>query len=446
MIIVSELLLSKIKNKSATIGVVGLGYVGLPLAMEFNRSGYRVTGIDIDKTRVATLNLGENYIQDVDDEFFKQQVADKRFSATTDFAVIQNLDVVTICVPTPLNKLKDPDVSYIVAVLDELVKYLHKDIFIILESTTYPGTTRDLILSRLEEETGLQVGQDFFLCFSPERVDPGNPNYQIKNTPKVIGGITATCTGFGTELYSRVIDKVVPVSSPESAELVKLLENTFRSINIGLVNEMAIICEKLGVDVWEVIEAANTKPFGYMKFVPGPGLGGHCIPIDPHYLAWKLKSLDYKARFIELAGEINTNMPYHVVDLVSTGLNQFKKAINGSKLLLIGIAYKKDIDDVRESPALDVLRLLENQGAEVDYYDPFVPMIKWNGDSKTSLSNISPDSIQGFDAVVILTAHSNIDYRLIREQAQLIIDTRNTIDNKNKAKHIIKLGVGFPGE
>ena len=442
----SELLLSKIKNKSATIGVVGLGYVGLPLAMEFNRSGYRVTGIDIDKTRVATLNLGENYIQDVDDEFFKQQVADKRFSATTDFAVIQNLDVVTICVPTPLNKLKDPDVSYIVAVLDELVKYLHKDIFIILESTTYPGTTRDLILSRLEEETGLQVGQDFFLCFSPERVDPGNPNYQIKNTPKVIGGITATCTGFGTELYSRVIDKVVPVSSPESAELVKLLENTFRSINIGLVNEMAIICEKLGVDVWEVIEAANTKPFGYMKFVPGPGLGGHCIPIDPHYLAWKLKSLDYKARFIELAGEINTNMPYHVVDLVSTGLNQFKKAINGSKLLLIGIAYKKDIDDVRESPALDVLRLLENQGAEVDYYDPFVPMIKWNGDSKTSLSNISPDSIQGFDAVVILTAHSNIDYRLIREQAQLIIDTRNTIDNKNKAKHIIKLGVGFPGE
>ncbi len=442
----SELLLSKIKNKSATIGVVGLGYVGLPLAMEFNRSGYRVTGIDIDKTRVATLNLGENYIQDVDDEFFKQQVADKRFSATTDFAVIQNIDVVTICVPTPLNKLKDPDVSYIVAVLDELVKYLHKDIFIILESTTYPGTTRDLILSRLEEETGLQVGQDFFLCFSPERVDPGNPNYQIKNTPKVIGGITATCTGFGTELYSRVIDKVVPVSSPESAELVKLLENTFRSINIGLVNEMAIICEKLGVDVWEVIEAANTKPFGYMKFVPGPGLGGHCIPIDPHYLAWKLKSLDYKARFIELAGEINTNMPYHVVDLVSTGLNQFKKAINGSKLLLIGIAYKKDIDDVRESPALDVLRLLENQGAEVDYYDPFVPMIKWNGDSKTSLSNISPDSIQGFDAVVILTAHSNIDYRLIREQAQLIIDTRNTIDNKNKAKHIIKLGVGFPGE
>ena len=443
MIIVSELLLSKIKNKSATIGVVGLGYVGLPLAMEFNRSGYRVTGIDIDKTRVATLNLGENYIQDVDDEFFKQQVTDKRFFATTDFAVIRNIDVVSICVPTPLNKLKDPDVSYIVAVLDEIVKYLHKDIFIILESTTYPGTTRDLILARLEEETGLKVGQDFFLCFSPERVDPGNPDYQIKNTPKVIGGITTTCTRFGTELYSRVIDKVVPVSSPESAELVKLLENTFRSINIGLVNEMAIICEKLGVDVWEVIEAANTKPFGYMKFVPGPGLGGHCIPIDPHYLAWKLKSLDYKARFIELAGEINTNMPYHVVDLVSTGLNQFKKAINGTKLLLIGIAYKKDIDDVRESPALDVLRLLENQGADVDYYDPFVPIIKWNGDSKTSLSNISPDSIQGFDAVVILTAHSNIDYQLIREKAQLIIDTRNTI-NKTKAKHIIKLGVGFP--
>ncbi len=437
----SELLLTKIENKSAFVGIIGLGYVGLPLAMEFNRTGYRITGIDIDEKRVARLNQGANYIQDVDDEYFAKQVASGLFTATTDFSVVKSLDVVLICVPTPLNKLKDPDVSYIVAVLDELVKYLHKDILVVLESTTYPGTTRELILARLEEETGLQVGKDFYLCFSPERVDPGNLEYQIRNTPKVIGGITETCTRIGTELYSRVIDKVVPVSSPESAELVKLLENTFRSINIGLVNEMAIICEKLGVDIWEVIEAAASKPFGYMKFVPGPGLGGHCIPIDPHYLAWKLKSLDYKARFIELAGEINTNMPFHVVDLVSTGLNRYKKSINGSKLLLIGIAYKKDIDDVRESPALDVFRLLENQGAEVDFYDPNVPMIQWNGNSISSLSDLTGNTIQSYDAVVILTAHTSIDYHLISTNARLIIDTRNTIDDTN-AEHIIKLGVG----
>jgi len=437
----SELLLAKIDGKTATIGVIGLGYVGLPLAMEFNRSGYKVVGIDIDAKRVAKLNRAENYIQDVDTLFFNEQVRTGLFNATTDFALIRDLDVVSICVPTPLNKLKDPDISYIVAVLDELVKYLHQDIFIVLESTTYPGTTRELILARLESETGLKVGKDFFLCFSPERVDPGNPVYQIKNTPKVIGGITPACTKVGTELYSRVIDTVVPVSSPESAELVKLLENTFRSINIGLVNEMAIICEKLGVDVWEVIDAAASKPFGYMKFVPGPGLGGHCIPIDPHYLAWKLKSLDYKARFIELAGEINTNMPNHVVELIGSGLNRFKKSINGSRLLLLGMAYKKNIDDVRESPALDVMRLLENQGAEIDYFDPFVPTIHWNGDTKQGLEQISDKIVSTYDAVVILTAHTQLDYNSISKAARLIIDTRNTI-RQDQTENLIKLGVG----
>ena len=437
----SELLLAKIEGKTATIGVIGLGYVGLPLAMEFNRSGYKVVGIDIDVNRVAKLNRSENYIQDVNSTFFNEQVQTGLFTATTDFTQIRDLDVVSICVPTPLNKLKDPDISHIVAVLDELVKYLHQDIFIVLESTTYPGTTRELILARLESETGLKVGEDFFLCFSPERVDPGNPVYQIKNTPKVIGGITPACTKVGTELYSRVIDTVVPVSSPESAELVKLLENTFRSINIGLVNEMAIICEKLGVDVWEVIDAAASKPFGYMKFVPGPGLGGHCIPIDPHYLAWKLKSLDYKARFIELAGEINTDMPNHVVELIGSGLNRFKKSINGSRLLLLGMAYKKNIDDVRESPALDVMRLLENQGAEIDYFDPFVPKIQWNGDTRHGLEQISDAIVNTYDAVVILTAHTQLDYKSISKAARLIIDTRNTISH-DQTDNLIKLGVG----
>ena len=437
----SELLLAKIEGKTATIGVIGLGYVGLPLAMEFNRSGYKVVGIDIDVNRVAKLNRSENYIQDVDSSFFNEQVQTGLFTATTDFTQIRDLDVVSICVPTPLNKLKDPDISYIVAVLDELVKYLHQDIFIVLESTTYPGTTRELILARLESETGLKVGEDFFLCFSPERVDPGNPVYQIKNTPKVIGGITPACTKVGTELYSRVIDTVVPVSSPESAELVKLLENTFRSINIGLVNEMAIICEKLGVDVWEVIDAAASKPFGYMKFVPGPGLGGHCIPIDPHYLAWKLKSLDYKARFIELAGEINTDMPNHVVELIGSGLNRFKKSINGSRILLLGMAYKKNIDDVRESPALDVMRLLENQGAKIDYFDPFVPKIQWNGDTRHGLEQISDAIVNTYDAVVILTAHTQLDYKSISKAARLIIDTRNTISH-DQTDNLIKLGVG----
>ncbi len=429
---------SKINDKSAVIGIIGLGYVGLPLAVEFANNNFTVIGIDINKDRVDQLNKGENYIGDVSDENLKELVSSKQISATTDFSVLANINTVIICVPTPLNKLKDPDVSYILSVLDQLTKYVHTDMLISLESTTYPGTTRELILPALEK-TNLTAGEDFYLCFSPERVDPGNEKYQIKNTPKVLGGITEECTAIGKLLYESIIDTVVPVSSPEAAETVKLLENTFRSINIGLANEVAIMCEKLGVDVWEVIDAAATKPFGFMKFTPGPGLGGHCIPIDPHYLSWKMKTLNYRARFIELAGEINTGMPLHVLDLISRGLNRFQKSINGSKILVLGIAYKKDIDDVRESPALDVMTLLEQGGAQVDYYDSYVPIIKWNNEDKYSQKKLTSETLHGYDAVVILTDHSNINYDLVKAEAKLIVDTRNVFSGINHSK-IIRLG------
>lgn len=429
---------SKINDKTAVIGIIGLGYVGLPLAVEFANNSFTVIGIDIDKRKVEQLNSGENYIADVSDDNLKRLVSSKTLSATTDFSVLTNIDAVIICVPTPLNKLKDPDVSYILNVRDQLTKYVHTDMFISLESTTYPGTTRELILPALEKKN-LIVGKDFYLCFSPERVDPGNEIYHIKNTPKVIGGITEKCTAIGKLLYESIIDTVVPVSSPEAAETVKLLENTFRSINIGLANEVAIMCEKLGVDVWEVIDAAATKPFGFMKFTPGPGLGGHCIPIDPHYLAWKMKTLDYRARFIELAGEINTGMPLHVLDLISGGLNRFQKSINGSKILVLGVAYKKDIDDVRESPALDVMTLLEQGGAQVDYYDGYVPKIKWNDKDKFSQNNLTAETVQSYDAVVVLTDHSNVDYDLVKSESKLIIDTRNVFSGVKDSK-IIRLG------
>ncbi|MCK4903796.1 MAG: nucleotide sugar dehydrogenase [Candidatus Marinimicrobia bacterium] len=429
---------SKINDKTAVIGIIGLGYVGLPLAVEFANNSFTVIGIDVNKERVDQLNRGDNYIADVSDNNLKKIVSSKKLSVTTDFSVITKIDAVIICVPTPLNKLKDPDVSYILNVLDQLTKYVHTDMLISLESTTYPGTTRELILPALEK-MNLIAGEDFSLCFSPERVDPGNEKYQIKNTPKVIGGITEKCTKIGKLLYESIIDIVVPVSSPEAAETVKLLENTFRSINIGLANEVAIMCEKLGVDVWEVIDAAATKPFGFMKFTPGPGLGGHCIPIDPHYLAWKMKTLDYRARFIELAGEINTGMPLHVLDLISSGLNRFQKAINGSKILVLGIAYKKDIDDVRESPALDVMTLLEQGGAQVDYYDDFVPKISWNDNYKYSENNLTAETLHLYDAVVVLTDHSNIDFDLVKLESKLIIDTRNVFSGVKDSK-IIRLG------
>ncbi len=431
----------KITDRSAKIGIIGLGYVGLPLSSEFGYAGFRVTGIDIDKKRVESLNKGMNYISDVDDEKFGKLVRNGTFKATTDFSCIKELDALSICVPTPLNKLKDPDVSFINNVLSQVSKFLHEGLLIVLESTTYPGTTREMVLPKLQE-SHLEIGSDLFLCFSPERVDPGNKTYTISNTPKVIGGITEKCTELGKILYEQIVEEVVPVSSPESAEMVKLLENTFRSINIGLANEVAIMCEKLGVDAWEVINAAGTKPFGFMKFSPGPGLGGHCIPIDPHYLAWKMKSLDYRARFIELASEINTGMPQHVVNLIGRGLNRFQKPVNGSKVLILGVAYKKDIDDVRESPALDVMRLLEKEGADVNFYDPFVFKIMWDSGNKSGLGSLS--EIENFDVTVILTDHSNVDYEFVRKNSDLIIDTRNVYP-LTKDKHIIRLGVGENG-
>ncbi|MFQ6614451.1 MAG: nucleotide sugar dehydrogenase, partial [Fidelibacterota bacterium] len=362
------------------------------------------------------------------------------FRATTDFSVVADLDALSICVPTPLNKLKDPDVSFILSVLDDVKQHLHSSFLVVLESTTYPGTTREMVLPALQS-TGLKAGRDFFLCFSPERIDPGNSTYSVQNTPKVIGGITPNCTRAGRKLYETIITEMIPVSSPEAAEMTKLLENTFRSINIGLVNEMALMAEKLNVDIWEILDAAATKPFGFKKFTPGPGLGGHCIPIDPHYLAWKMKSLDYRARFIELAGEINTQMPHHVANLVFRGLNTQGKPLSGSRVLIMGVAYKKDIDDVRESPALDVMKLLEASGALVDYYDSFVPKLKWDPEDKQSLSSVTADRVAEYDVIVITTDHSTVDYEFIRSSARLIIDTRNVFP-RNGDRHIIRLGAG----
>ncbi len=428
-----------IDNREAQIGVIGLGYVGLPLAIEFVHAGFTVTGIDIDELRVKTLNEGNNYIQDVSDKHLRDAVENNKFSASTEFSVIKNLDCVIICVPTPLNKQKNPDVSFINSAIKEIKKYIHPNMLVVLESTTYPGTTRELVAPELES-TDLKIGQDFYLCFSPERIDPGNTVYNTANTPKVLGGITPNCGKIGECLYETIVSKVVLVSSPETAEMVKLLENTFRAINIGLANEVAIMCEKLGIDVWEVIDAAATKPFGYMKFTPGPGLGGHCIPIDPHYLSWKLKTLDYNARFIQLAGEINTSMPFHVVDLVRAGLNRNQKYISGCKIIVIGVAYKKNVNDVRESPALDVMRLLVNDGAELSFHDPFVPNIKLNGSQLDGLNHLTETILNEADAVVIMTDHDQIDFDFIEQHGNLIIDTRNSI--KKSSASVIKLGVG----
>jgi UDP-N-acetyl-D-glucosamine dehydrogenase len=430
----------RISNKQARIGVIGLGYVGLPLAIEFVKAGFNVTGIDNNQEKVNSLNDGKNYIKDVDDNELKKMINNGNFLATADFGKLSDLDCVIICVPTPLNKLKDPDISHVLEVLNFLKTHIHKNMLISLESTTYPGTTRELLLPELES-SGLIVGDDFYLCYSPERIDPGNPTYKINNTPKVIGGVTINCTEIASLFYGQIIDQPIEVSSPEAAELSKILENTYRSINIGLANEVAIMCEKLGVDVWEVIEAAASKPFGFMKFKPGPGLGGHCIPVDPHYLSWKMKSLDYQARFIQLAGDINTAMPAHVRDLIALGLNYIEKSINSSKILVLGVAYKPDIDDTRESPALDVIQLLETDGAQVDYYDPFADHIEWEGTSKNSLENIDEKTLRGYDLVALITNHSTFDYDMIKRGSKLIVDTRNAFDNSD-APHIIKLGTG----
>ena len=422
---VAQELIRKAEGREALFGVVGLGYVGLPLAVELAKAGYRVLGFDISQRVVDGLNAGRSHVKDISDEQLREAAAAGRFEATTDMARLAEPDAISICVPTPLSKFKDPDVSYIVAATDAVKRTLRRGQAIILESTTYPGTTREILQPALSS-TGLRVGTDFFLAFSPERVDPGNAVWQTHNTPKVVGGITENCTRVACALYQPAIETLVPVSTTEAAELVKLLENTFRSVNIGLVNEMAIVCDKLGVNVWEVIDAAATKPFGFMKFLPGPGLGGHCIPIDPHYLAWKMRGLNYKTRFIDLAGELNTEMPLFWVRKVAEALNDQGKAVNGAAVLVLGVAYKRDIDDIRESPALDIIRLLEGQGARVAYSDPHVPCFSEDGHEYRSVA-LTPQSVASADCVLVVTDHSDVDYRMIARNARLVVDTRNAM-------------------
>ena len=420
---IADALIAKAERRDVVFGIVGLGYVGLPLAVELANAGYRVIGYDINPRVVEGLNAGRSHVKDVSDTRLRE--AQVRFTATDDPARLGEPDAISICVPTPLSKFKDPDVSFIVAATESVKRTLRRGQAIMLESTTYPGTTREILLPALES-TGLQVGVDFFLAFSPERVDPGNPVYGTRNTPKVVGGITPDCRRVAVALYQPAIDTLVPVSTTEAAELVKLLENTFRSVNIGLVNEMAIVCDKLGVDVWEVIEAAATKPFGFMKFLPGPGLGGHCIPIDPHYLAWKMRGLNYKTRFIDLAGEVNTEMPVFWVRKVSEALNQKGRAVRGARVLVLGVAYKRDIEDIRESPALDIIRLLEQQGAGVSYHDPHVSVFREDDREFRSVA-LTPAALEAADCVMIVTDHSAIDFHLVKRHAPLVVDTRNVL-------------------
>ncbi len=426
---VAQDLIGRAERREALFGIVGLGYVGLPLAIELANAGFRVLGFDVKQNVVDGLNAGHSHVKDVTDAQLQTAVRTGRFTATSDMRRLAEPDAVSICVPTPLSKFKDPDVSYIVAAAEAVKQTLRRGQAIILESTTYPGTTREILLPALES-TGLTVGQDFFLAFSPERVDPGNAHYGTRNTPKVVGGITKDCIRVAVALYQPAIDTLVPVSTTEAAELVKLLENTFRSVNIGLVNEMAIVCDKLGVDVWEVIEAAATKPFGFMKFLPGPGLGGHCIPVDPHYLAWKMRGLNYKTRFIDLAGELNTEMPLFWVRKVAEALNGQGKAVRGAAVLVLGIAYKRDIDDIRESPALDIIHLLEGQGATVSYADPHVPSFTEDGHEVHSVA-LDPATVAGADCVMIVTDHTAVDYHMIKRHARLVVDTRNAMPKED---------------
>jgi UDP-N-acetyl-D-glucosamine dehydrogenase len=422
---IADELIAKAERREARFGVIGLGYVGLPLAVELAKAGYEVLGFDIDPAVVDGLSARRSHVGDVSDADLGAILDAGRFSATTDLSRLREPDAISICVPTPLSKFKDPDVSFIVAASEAVKETLRRGQVIILESTTYPGTTREILLTALEG-TGLKVGEDFFLAFSPERVDPGNTHYKTKNTPKVIGGITPNCRRVASAFYTPAIDTLVPVSTTEAAELVKLLENTFRIVNIGLANEMAIVCDKLGVDVWEVIEAAATKPFGFMKFLPGPGLGGHCIPIDPHYLAWKMRGLNYKTRFIDLAGEVNTEMPVFWIRKVGEALNERGQAVRGASVLVLGVAYKPDISDTRESPAIDIFRLLTGQGAQVSYHDPFVATFSDDGQQHHS-APLTPEAVAAADCVLIVTDHSAIDFDMVRKHASAVVDTRNAL-------------------
>jgi len=420
----------KIQKGQATVGTLGLGYVGLPLSVEFAAAGLKVTGFDLSQEKVASVNRGESYIKDVPADRLKALVSEGRLRASADFAGLADCDAIIICVPTPLSKTKDPDLTMVVDAAKAIAARLRPGQLVVLESTTYPGTTEELILPLLEAR-GLKVGEQFFLAFSPERVDPGNAKYHTKNTPKIIGGVTPACTRVARSLYNKAIDTIIPVSSTQTAEMVKLLENTFRSVNIGLVNELVLMCDRLDVDVWEVIDAAATKPFGFMPFYPGPGLGGHCIPIDPLYLSWKLKTLNYRARFIELAGEVNSQMPEYVCSQVADALNDRERSVKGSKILVLGVAYKKDIEDVRESPALDIIRILQSRGANVSYHDPYVPELRTDdehggGGKGEGLKSVDLlPGVREAHAVVIVTDHTAFPYPKIIEAAQLIVDTRN---------------------
>jgi UDP-N-acetyl-D-glucosamine dehydrogenase len=423
---------SKISEKSASVGVIGLGYVGLPLIVEFCLKGFRGIGFEVDESKAAEINAGRSYIVDVAPESVARCIEAGTLSATTDFSALSDCDVIIICVPTPLRKTKDPDMSYIIAAGEQIRTYMRKGQLVILESTTYPGTTDEVLLPMFEEK-GFKLDEDFLLAFSPERVDPGNPQFQTHNIPKVVGGVSKDSTEVAAMLYGQVVETVHPVSSARVAEACKLWENTFRAINIGMANEMARLCNTLGIDTWEVVKAAATKPFGFMPFYPGPGIGGHCIPLDPHYLSWKARQHGFDSQFISLAEQVNSGMPAYVVRLVSTALNNEKKAVNGSKILVLGVAYKKDIDDMRESPALSIIDLLRSRGAEITYHDPFVPEVTFDhaytiGDGEPLKNTPLTDSlITDADCVIICTEHSEINYKNVCEKARLIVDTRNAL-------------------
>ena len=435
---IKEELLRRLNQRTARVGVVGLGYVGLPLAVEFAEAGFSVIGVDLSDEKVARLNSGASYILDIPTERLKPLVASGKLRATTRYEDLRQADTVSICVPTPLRKTKDPDMSYVIESVEAVATICHEGMLVVLESTTYPGTTEEIIVPRLLNN-GFRVGENVFVAFSPERVDPSNPHYGIRNTPKVVGGVTPACTEVAVALYSTAVDQVIPVSTPTSAEMVKLLENTFRAVNIGLVNEMALMCDKLGINVWEVIHAAATKPFGFMPFYPGPGLGGHCIPIDPHYLSWKLKALNYNARFIELASEINTSMPLYVVNKVMNALNDDRKALRGSKVVVLGVAYKRDVNDVRESPALDVISLLHERGADVVYHDPYIDQVRLEGDTVMASTPYSTELLESADCVVIVTDHSSYDWQEVMEHSRLVVDSRHATPPRTGRARVVLL-------
>jgi UDP-N-acetyl-D-glucosamine dehydrogenase len=432
-----------VDDRAATVGIVGLGYVGLPLAVEMARSGFSVVGLDKSEEVASLINRGESHIADVPGAVMKELVGARKVRATTDASELLKCDVISICVPTPLSKIKDPDLSYVVAAAESVRNNLRAGQLIILESTTYPGTTRDVLLPILES-SGLRCGRDFFLCYSPERVDPGNATWHTRNTPKVIGGVTSACAAAGTYFYKTIFDQLVPVASAEAAELVKVYENTFRMVNIALVNELAQVCDRLDVDVWGVIDAAATKPFGFMKFTPGPGLGGHCIPLDPHYLSWKMRTLAFKTRLIELASEINAEMPAFVVRKVAEALNHDRRAINGSRVLVLGVAYKKNVDDLRESPAFEIMRLLQNQGADVSYHDPYCPVILDDGHMDLAglpmhSQPLTDELLQDSDCVIIVTDHTDLPYNRVAELASVVVDSRGSISPVPGGARIVTL-------